>query len=934
MALNPTYSVGTVSVSAGGTVVTGAGTLWLSAGIQAGDVFELAGLTATILSVANNTTLTLARAWPGATSSASLYEVRYTPDAARVLAWARQVVEMLDSGNLSTLSELQSAGNMLPYFVGPGVAALTPISSVGRDIISQSSPQDIRAALGLTGYAGAGIRIQGVVANVAALPATGNTVGDAYLVGTNLYVWGGAAPWANAGPVSGPAGSDGTQIYPSRSAAVSQVPSLAASVSQIFVRNVNALEIRSRTATADDPLFTTSPQWGVVLRQDVVALQTELQREIRTGRTIWVSGSSPSGSVTTANANLVFTTDGVTSTQAWRTTTAPSPATETDDLKLDGLGQWWRRSWDSRTSATAVSTLSALVTPVQIAITAASGSADRNAATWTVPARYRRITSAIIQAAPPQLGNVNTVLQTADVDTVQAPGGTRTIWRDTSGRVFERYERAGVLSDWIEIPSGTTRTADIQARVSGDTANADAIAALNVVLSNFMLSSPSTQALGRGDAAVVVEMNGTPVQTVSADGRMRLVLDDWSLADLEDRLQIEGGGGGSPVSPDRLGSIDGWNVWETAGLLTFTANFGNGAREYVMRPNEDAWVNGRSQVPVRLLYGDEMGAAGVSLAALSNPRSVSTLDDGTGQAGLNGTVAASPATGIQRAGMGFASLVADFWVSSQAVARWALVRSEAVTGASLAQLRTGQPLANLTRAVTEAERVLPAYQRTALVDTVSIMHGAGDDSPSYGADLLSLMQTLNSSIGARRINLYQPSGTTERADFASAEGTLQAFRDKGPLPVTLVSPTYWCGIASGTIGVFDATSMTMLAELEALAALDRNWMPPLAFYAERVGSVINIDFEVMPGVSLVAPTVGLVVAGATMSSASIVADPVTGRLTRLSINLSGTPAGAVTVRYCRGSGPRFTGNLRDNWSSPSVTGGTLYRYACSFQFEV
>ena len=271
MALNPTYSVGTVSVSAGGSIVTGIGTLWLAAGVQAGDIFERAGLTATIASVTSNTSLTLARAWPGTAVSGSSYEIRFTPDSTRVLASARQVVELLDGGNLPALSDLPSAGNMLPYFIGPGAAALTPITSVGREILAQATPQAVRAALGLTGYAGAGIRIQGVVANIGALPATGNTVGDAYLVGANLYVWGGSAPWVNAGSVTGPAGLDGVQIYQSRAAAAAQLPNVSSSVNEALVRNGSSLEVRSRTATTDDPLFTTSPQWGVVQRQDSTA---------------------------------------------------------------------------------------------------------------------------------------------------------------------------------------------------------------------------------------------------------------------------------------------------------------------------------------------------------------------------------------------------------------------------------------------------------------------------------------------------------------------------------------------------------------------------------------------------------------------------------------------------------------------------------------
>ncbi len=91
MPLNPTYSVGTVSVSAGASIVTGTGTLWVAGGIREGDVFERQGLSVTVLSVESNTQLTLVKPWPGVTGSGS-YEVRYTADAARVIGAARDIV--------------------------------------------------------------------------------------------------------------------------------------------------------------------------------------------------------------------------------------------------------------------------------------------------------------------------------------------------------------------------------------------------------------------------------------------------------------------------------------------------------------------------------------------------------------------------------------------------------------------------------------------------------------------------------------------------------------------------------------------------------------------------------------------------------------------------------------------------------------------------
>ena len=60
---------------------------------------------------------------------------------------------------------------------------------------------------GPKGDVGAGLKIVGTVATAGDLPASG-TVGDAYLVTGDLYVWTGSA-WTNAGPVQGPQGDTG-----------------------------------------------------------------------------------------------------------------------------------------------------------------------------------------------------------------------------------------------------------------------------------------------------------------------------------------------------------------------------------------------------------------------------------------------------------------------------------------------------------------------------------------------------------------------------------------------------------------------------------------------------------------------------------------------------------------------------------------------------
>lgn len=71
------YATGTVSVSNGGTTVTGSGVLWST--VLAGDTLELAGQRVTIAAAPESpyTSLELTAAWTGTTQSGASYTIRY-----------------------------------------------------------------------------------------------------------------------------------------------------------------------------------------------------------------------------------------------------------------------------------------------------------------------------------------------------------------------------------------------------------------------------------------------------------------------------------------------------------------------------------------------------------------------------------------------------------------------------------------------------------------------------------------------------------------------------------------------------------------------------------------------------------------------------------------------------------------------------------------
>lgn len=90
------YATGTVSVSNGGTTVTGSGVVWST--VAAGDTLELAGQRVTIAAapVSPYTSLTLASAWTGTTQSGASYVIRYDAPArftqAYLATWVQRLV--------------------------------------------------------------------------------------------------------------------------------------------------------------------------------------------------------------------------------------------------------------------------------------------------------------------------------------------------------------------------------------------------------------------------------------------------------------------------------------------------------------------------------------------------------------------------------------------------------------------------------------------------------------------------------------------------------------------------------------------------------------------------------------------------------------------------------------------------------------------------
>ena len=126
------YSTGTVSVAGGATVVTGAGTLWLTAGVLSGDSIILDGRYATIASVDSNTQVTLASAWTGANQTGASYTIRFdAPSRIKNVTLLAQVRELIAQAGIIRAArpnyEVQSLGTNAP----PGAPVTGDLYVVG-----------------------------------------------------------------------------------------------------------------------------------------------------------------------------------------------------------------------------------------------------------------------------------------------------------------------------------------------------------------------------------------------------------------------------------------------------------------------------------------------------------------------------------------------------------------------------------------------------------------------------------------------------------------------------------------------------------------------------------------------------------------------------------------------------------------------------------
>ncbi|WP_247819793.1 hypothetical protein [Bradyrhizobium sp. 187] len=115
------YSIGTVSVAADGTTVTGSGVIWSGSNVKPGDRLDIGHFSALIVDVVDPTHLTITP-WPGSTVSGASYVI-----------WQDYPQRVTGIVTMQSVNKLVDALNTSGFFVFVDIADTEPDPSLGDD---------------------------------------------------------------------------------------------------------------------------------------------------------------------------------------------------------------------------------------------------------------------------------------------------------------------------------------------------------------------------------------------------------------------------------------------------------------------------------------------------------------------------------------------------------------------------------------------------------------------------------------------------------------------------------------------------------------------------------------------------------------------------------------------------------------------------------
>ncbi|MBZ9973520.1 hypothetical protein LB517_28220 [Mesorhizobium sp. BR1-1-12] len=148
----PIYSVGTATLTAGSNAMVGQGTLWVGNVRPYDMVIGQDGSVDLVLSVVDNTHITLLFNWGGATQTAQAYRILYTADDPFTQTLVRQVMQSLAASALVALGGLTAAARQGVYFDATSTAALFDLSDAGRALVDDADASAMLTTLGFSDF--------------------------------------------------------------------------------------------------------------------------------------------------------------------------------------------------------------------------------------------------------------------------------------------------------------------------------------------------------------------------------------------------------------------------------------------------------------------------------------------------------------------------------------------------------------------------------------------------------------------------------------------------------------------------------------------------------------------------------------------------------------------------------------------------------------